>query len=196
MLISTHKLIGKKLLETMDNEKKQLFIKENHFIWGTIKPDFVSKYKLKKHYMDESFVMIINKIFFLARLSLEDLNTGYSINKFSQELGVVCHFLCDFFCMPHNLRWEFKKANVVKDHILYERNLDKVSKEFHFDNEFNDKLTNVEVIRFIKDMRIEYELNNSYENDLKYSFYVCNSVINMIMDSIMSNESYITNIIY
>ncbi len=58
MLINTHMLMGRKIFENMDYDKKAL-IKETHFIWGNIKPDCVSKYNLKKHYKDESFIMII-----------------------------------------------------------------------------------------------------------------------------------------
>ncbi len=36
-------------------------------------------------------------------------------SKFSEELGVVCHFLCDFFFeKPHNQRWEFKSKSCKK----------------------------------------------------------------------------------
>ena len=83
MLINTHMLMGRKIYENMDYDKKAL-LKETQFIWGNIKPDCSLKYKLMKHYKDESFLMIINKIEFLSNLSIKDLYTTYTINKFNQ----------------------------------------------------------------------------------------------------------------
>ena len=70
MLINTHMLMGRKIYENMDYDKKAL-LKETQFIWGNIKPDCALKYKLMKHYKDESFLMIINKIEFLSNLSIK-----------------------------------------------------------------------------------------------------------------------------
>ena len=84
MLINTHMLMGRKIYENMDYDKKAL-LKETQFIWGNIKPDCALKYKLMKHYKDESFLMIINKIEFLSNLSIKDLYTTYTINKFNQD---------------------------------------------------------------------------------------------------------------
>ena len=187
MLINTHMLMGRKIFENMDYDKKAL-IKETHFIWGNIKPDCVSKYKLKKHYKDESFIMIINKIEFLSNLSIKDLYTSYSINKFNQELGVICHFLCDYFCLPHNQRWEFKSANIVKEHLIYEKNLDNIAKEYNFTAEKNTEIKPTKVVEFLNEMLSEYESDSSYENDLRYACYVCNTIMNMIINNIIENE--------
>ena len=100
MLMNTHTMLAKDFIYNMDSNKKEL-INENHFIWGNIKPDCVSTYKFKKHYLDESLDMVVNKIQFLSSLSLEDIYKNHYENRFSQELGVVCHFLCDFLlCSP------------------------------------------------------------------------------------------------
>ena len=69
-MISTHKLLAQNFIDNLDDEKKMI-IKESYFLWGNIKPDFASRYKLKKHYLDESLDMIIAKINFLASLSLK-----------------------------------------------------------------------------------------------------------------------------
>lgn len=81
----------------------------------------VSTYKLKKHYMDESLEMILVKIRNLSALTENDINKWISISKFSQEVGVICHFLCDFFCIPHSERWEFKHS--MNKHVRYEKDL-------------------------------------------------------------------------
>lgn len=187
MMINTHMLFGKMLYENIDYDKKNL-IKDTQFLWGNVKPDCASKYKFKKHYKDESFVMIVNKIEFLCNLSIKDLYTSYTINKFNQELGVICHFLCDYFCFPHNKRWEFKSANVVKDHLKYEKNLDKVAKEYQFNSAKNTEIKPDDVVDFINDMLKEYENKPDYLNDLRYANYVCNTIINTVIESVIENE--------
>lgn len=187
MMMNTHKTLAQNFIKNVD-EEKMFLIKESHFIWGNIKPDCVSKYKFKKHYLDESFDMIVKKIKFLASLSIDDIYGKYSINKFNQELGVICHFLCDYFCVPHYQRWEFKNANDMKDHIIYEKNLAKVAKNFIIKKDIKSSLTAEEINKYIMDLQNEYEGKVDYENDLIYAYYICDSVINMILDHVIIND--------
>ena len=101
MFINTHKLIAKSIIDNID-EDKNFFIDENHFIYGNIKPDLPSKYFIQKHYMKESYDMIIYKVNSLCSLDLNCLSKYFSVGSLSQELGVICHFLCDFLCVPHS----------------------------------------------------------------------------------------------
>lgn len=188
MLMTTHKMLAQDFIYNMDSNKKVL-INQNHFIWGNIKPDCASKYKLKKHYMDESLDMVVSKIQFLSSLSIEDIYKNYSENKFSQELGVVCHFLCDFFCIPHNKRWEFKSANAMKEHVMYEKDLSKVAKEFKVRKDIERSINSQEIRSYILYLQGEYEKIMEYDNDLDFAYYVCQSVINMILDEVMINEN-------
>lgn len=188
MLMNTHKMLAKDFIYNMDSNKKDL-INENHFIWGNIKPDCASKYKFKKHYLDESLDMVIDKIQFLASLSLEDIYKKYSENRFSQELGVICHFLCDFFCIPHNKRWEFKSANAMKEHVIYEKDLSKVAKEFKIRKDIQKNINSEEIRNYILYLQEEYEKVMDYNNDLDFAYYVCQSVINMILDEVIINEN-------
>ena len=59
MLMNTHILIAQNILRDVDVDFK---ISDKNFIYGNVKPDMVSKYKLKKHYLNESFDMIVNMI--------------------------------------------------------------------------------------------------------------------------------------
>lgn len=188
MLMTTHKMLAKDFIYNMDSNKKVL-INQNHFIWGNIKPDCVSKYKLKKHYMDESLDMVVNKIQFLASLSIADIYKNHSENKFSQELGVICHFLCDFFCIPHNKRWEFKSANAMKEHVMYEKDLSKVAKEFKIRKDIEIGIKPEKIRSYILYLQGEYEKIMEYDNDLDFAYYVCQTVINMIIDEVMINEN-------
>lgn len=197
MMVNTHKILAINFIESIDN-KKLILIKENHFIWGTLKPDCASKYKFKKHYLNESLPMIVKKIQFLSSLNLSYIYKHYSLNRFNQELGVICHFLCDYFCVPHHQRWEFKSPSAVKDHILYEKDLNKFSKDFKIKTNLQLNLSNMDIQNFILSLQNEYEQSISFQNDLIFSQFICSSVINFIFEEVMTNESlctFVTNVV-
>lgn len=187
MMMNTHKMLAKRFIEDID-EDKVFLINEGHFIWGNLKPDSVSKYKFKKHYIDESLEMIVEKIQFLSSLTLDDIYNKYSISKFNQELGVVCHFLCDYFCIPHFQRWEFKNATIVREHVSYENELNKFAKDYNIIKDLNLKLTSKEIRDYIIKMQEEYGKVESYEQDLIFSSHICSSVINTVLNEIMINQ--------
>lgn len=183
--MSTHKIFANNILEKVDSEKTKLIDKKK-FIWGNIKPDYVSKYKLKKHFYDESVEMIIEKINFLSTLSVEDIYGSYGRKKFSAELGVVCHFLCDFFCLAHSERWRLKSD--LKRHVCYEQRLAKIAKEYEFSTVIDEGLVITDIEQFITQNIREYEKSNGLYKDLEYSSFVCNSIINALLSQVINNE--------
>lgn len=187
MMMNTHKALAGFFIENVERDKKFL-ISDKHFVWGNLKPDSVSKYKFKKHYFDESFTMIVNKIKFLASLSLDDIFIRYSLRKFNQELGVICHFLCDYFCVPHYQRWEFKSPGAVKDHVLYENDLNKFAKFYDIRREINTSLTCEEIRRYINNLQKEYADKISYETDIQYSTHICSTIINLVLNEVVLNQ--------
>ena len=132
--------------------------------------------------------MIVNKIEFLSSLTLDDIYIRYSVGKFNQELGVVCHFLCDYFCVPHFQRWEFKSPGAVKDHVLYENDLNKYAKLCTIRQDINTSLTSEDIRKYIENLQKEYEGNVSYEKDLVYASHICNTVIHLILDEVILNQ--------
>ena len=185
MLIDTHIILANNILRQA-NGKKIYLINRRRFIWGNIKPDCASKYKFKKHYYDESITMILDKIKELASLSVGAIYYSFGKKKFSEELGVVCHFLCDFFCVPHNQRWEFKHS--MKKHVVYEKNLAKFAKLYKFKSYIDSNLSLEDLEEFIVAHQRQYEKGESFRNDLEYSFFICNSVINMVLNEVYINE--------
>ena len=167
MLINTHFIISKSILENIESSKS-FFISKKNFIYGNIKPDISSKYVLSKHYLEESLSMILDKIKCLCQLTLDSLKRYFSISKLSQELGVICHFLCDFFTAPHSERWEFTHS--MNKHVTYEKELASYAKNMDFSN----CNLNYEIDRTVEDFFHEVykkykSCNISYEKDLKYS---------------------------
>ncbi|MGL4772386.1 MAG: zinc dependent phospholipase C family protein [Clostridium sp.] len=180
-MINTHKAIATNIYYGLIENKE--YINKNRFIWGNLKPDGASKYKLKKHYIKESLPMIVEKIEYLSSLSEEDFRGNISREKFSSELGVVCHFLTDYFCIPHFERWEFKDS--MKDHIFYEKRLAQISKIYvpiRVKGVYIDDVEN-----FIKELQVQYSKKKSYIRDLDYAYFVCNSIVNYVVNAIKIN---------
>ena len=192
MFINTHKLIAKSIIDNID-EDKNFFIDENHFIYGNIKPDLPSKYFIQKHYMKESYDMIMYKVNSLCSLDLNCLSKYFSVGSLSQELGVICHFLCDFLCVPHSYRWEFKHS--MKKHISYETELNSIAKETNLKQFKGESINYKSFEDFFKNIYNEYQKILDHKNDLFFSTYVCNSVINYILDSILKNSTKSYNIV-
>ena len=183
MMMKTHIIISKSLLDNID-DNKQFFLNNKSFIYGNIKPDIFSKYKLKKHYLDESYDMVRNKIEYLSTLDLDTLEKYYTKNEFSQEMGVICHFLADFFCVAHSERWEFKHS--LRIHVKYESGLTKVAKDYNLKNDRRQYVDDIDL--FFEKLYCEYKNNGNFEeNDLKYAAYICNTVINYILERILDN---------
>ena len=172
MLINTHFIISKSILENIESSKS-FFISKKNFIYGNIKPDISSKYVLNKHYLEESLSMILDKIKCLCQLTLDSLKRYFSISKLSQELGV---------------RWEFTHS--MNKHVTYEKELASYAKNMDFSN----CNLNYEIDRTVEDFFHEVykkykSCNISYENDLKYSAYVCNTIVNHVLDCILLNTA-------
>lgn len=186
MLINTHKILANNILRQASNEKVFLLDKKK-FVWGNLKPDCVSKYKFKKHFYDESIEMILEKINFLSTLTVEEIYFSYGRKKFSAELGVICHFICDFFCLAHNRRWRLKSA--FKKHMMYEQELNKIAKRYEF-KKVDQELTNIKFVKeFIEKYILEYEnLDEYYEVDLDYSFFICSNIINLVLETVLANK--------
>ena len=184
MILNTHLTISNALIENLDSSKS-FFISEKYFIYGNIKPDMTSKYVLHKHYLKESFDMIIGKIKSLCKLSLDFIEKYFSISKFSQELGVICHFLCDFFCVPHSQRWEFSHS--FKKHVIYEKDLQSIAKDTNFKTLEKTSIHHIGVEEFFNKLYKEYVKKEDFENDLFFSTYMCNSVVDYILNCILDN---------
>lgn len=69
------------------------------FCFGNLKPDLKGEYLTKRHYPSLMFDEVMQRI--------RDFVKGFSIcanngAKLSEELGVICHYITDFFSFPHN----------------------------------------------------------------------------------------------
>jgi hypothetical protein len=109
MIVDTHLLISQILYKYLS---KQMNLKLNRlvFAYGNIKPDFINKDIKRSHTLEES-------LYSINKYSEELMSKNISIKEFSRSLGVICHFICDYFCLYHR---EGNEKKGVYEHLFYE----------------------------------------------------------------------------
>ena len=72
------------------------------FETGCVLPDKRLRYMiLHPHFFDRSFSYVCR----LMRRTLREMQNGLlDFSKFSLRLGMICHYIADFFCHAHNAR--------------------------------------------------------------------------------------------
>ncbi|SHK19003.1 Zinc dependent phospholipase C [Anaerobranca californiensis DSM 14826] len=123
MIINTHMLIAKRVY---GNLKSKLVFKlqKNNFIYGNIKPDLILPLSSRAHTLTDSLEFILeeaNKLIYSQDIDLE---------TFSTNLGVINHFLADFFCSPHYYKGNFPS---FANHLMYEIALHNFFKKMDYD---------------------------------------------------------------
>ena len=104
MRLEIHYAIGK----TVCNEMKDqgLRINERLFLLGNVFPDLVQSYIWRRHEYQHSRNYIKRKMDMLKKRPM----------LFSFHLGVLTHYICDYFCYPHSAI--FDKG--FMQHVIYE----------------------------------------------------------------------------
>ena len=104
MRLEIHHKIGK----TVCDELKELGcrINEKLFLLGNIFPDLIQSYLWRRHEYQHSREYVKRKLDTLKKKPM----------LFSFHLGVLTHYICDYFCFPHSR--VYNKS--MLQHILYE----------------------------------------------------------------------------
>lgn len=164
MFPNTHIYIADRVLDQIKGDNINL--NKQAFRTGSILPDFSPYHKCVKHYKDKSFTFVDKSI---ARL--ED---SKDINDLSLRLGIISHYLADYFCYPHFNNMTFTSKDILC-HIKYERELNKYIEKF--DNKFTKEYEFKNFIQLIDASTNEYKNNKVFEEDLESSLMV---IINLI----------------
>lgn len=178
MLIPTHRVISQILL-TEIKRYSGVELEEKYFIYGNVLPDIAPKYIITKHFINESIDFLIYRIDSLLN------NNNITPRKFAVELGIITHYLCDYYCVPHNDRAYFKGK--VNEHMLYEKKLHTKFKQGYDLSGFKQNINpySKEPVReFIYFMLDKYILDEkSFEKDIMYSLYVASKVSLYIIEN-------------
>lgn len=90
MYFFTHLFISKVLYQHFASE---IELNKRAFAYGNIKPDIPSSCN-KEHTLD-------NYLYTVSNLANQLIQEELSIERFSVQLGEICHYICDFFCYYH-----------------------------------------------------------------------------------------------
>ena len=86
------------------------------FYIGSVLPDCLPSFIVRKHTMEDSFGVVEKEL----RKMVSHYNPREGLNRrFFIHLGVITHYISDYFTFPHNVNYNGK----LKDHCIYEEEL-------------------------------------------------------------------------
>jgi hypothetical protein len=118
LLPGTHRQIGRLVFKVIQNGFC-VRLRRIALEYGSIKPDILPSMKSTPHTKDLSFHIVKDLIY--QMLDKSEPRTKKEMRKFSIELGVLLHFISDYFCHVHNNGID----ESLRKHYLYERKLGK-----------------------------------------------------------------------
>lgn len=134
MLIQSHLVLSRRIKEVINN-KEEGNLKNASFKMGSIIPDISPDKKDMPHTIDASLPFLVKKI-------EESIKVGKGDNELSSKnLGIITHFLADYFCYAHN-NDEMK----LWEHLMYEQKLHQIltTEPVMPNNDFKIPLTDIE----------------------------------------------------
>ena len=73
--------------------------------------------------------------------------------------------------------------------MSYEKKLAKFAKSFKQTGIINTNIEPDNIKEFILELQEQYDGMIDYHNDLTFSYYVCDSILNMILDNVFLNDN-------
>lgn len=115
MKFTTHIHLGA-LLYSAICENWNMPLDRKRFLYGCVKPDFTSLLVRHPHFYRISRKFVFKK---MRKLVNKKPRFDRKNKKFSEDLGIVLHYVADFFTSAHN-----RKPNRLQEHIDFENVLD------------------------------------------------------------------------
>lgn len=164
MLTQSHLFIAKKISEELGQD-----LNHNYFYLGNIAPDFIPYHKKKEHVFKSSFSYLLNEI--------DSIDKMADMNLISFRMGIITHYLADFFCKAHN------NENLIKNlwhHFQYESLLHRVLISTKHEVQIDKDILNLE--KYLKGKHESYLLQeSSVVTDILYSTEVCQAIVYYIL---------------
>lgn len=117
MISSSHIIIGGIVCDFL-KQRLNINLNRQSFIRGNVIPDYSMLGIIQPHFPKMSLGFVQKEIAALSEgyLDSENIGVNYSLN-----LGIVCHYLSDFFCYAHSAVYK----QFVINHVRYEKELHK-----------------------------------------------------------------------
>lgn len=162
-------------MEKLQGHKKAFYI-------GSILPDCVPSFITRKHCIDETFGVL--------RKEIEKVTEEYDMEKgigmyYCRHLGVITHYIADYFTFPHNAIY----PGNIKEHCKYEGELKHALKDYVKSDdakrirEKTGVFKSVEdILKFIKETHNEYlDAIKAVKIDCLYIVELCHRVVDAIL---------------
>lgn len=166
------------ILRNMESE--DLRTHKKAFFIGSILPDCMPSFLTRKHNIDETFTVLKKEIDKVT--DDHDIDKGINTH-FCRRLGVITHYVADYFTFPHNHIFPGK----LKDHCEYEEELKHTFRDY-VQNSTNIRSINGsfktvdEICDFIKRMHERYlEAVGTVKLDCSYIAELCFRVVDAIL---------------
>lgn len=167
MNIISHYRMARRLLKPYGGG--QGGVKPLAFLFGNIRPDIMGGFLVLPHSPAARAKMINRKI----EQCIADVQSGERGGIYTNyRLGVICHFLADFFCYAHN-DWTTLSS---KGHFMYEMRLDRLLKQSDYGlHQIPEPASDVEgIIQGIWQAHSEYaRLTPNPTLDISYTSDIC-----------------------
>lgn len=161
------------------------------FYWGNLLPDCVPSFLTRRHSIDETFPHLQKEL----QLLVEDYNynkgiTGY----FCRHLGIVLHYVADYFTFPHN---SFYPGN-MREHCKYEKEMKFCMRAYVKSDEAKRRRnaasacnTVDEICQYIKDMHRQYaKEDHNVQLDCEYIALLCHRIADFILSVFEKHTCY------
>lgn len=170
----------------------RLMAHSHMFQLGSLLPDLVPSFLTKKHRMDTTFDILEKKL----RKVVDDYHGEEELSMFRcKDLGVVSHYIADYFTLPHNKKF----TGNLKDHVSYEEVLKHSMRRYVSQkNVENQPLIRMtmnsvdDICNFIKNCHMEYirMTENGQDIDCRHSVEVCRQVLEAVMALLHEQRQY------
>ncbi|KHD37446.1 hypothetical protein NL50_04525 [Clostridium acetobutylicum] len=184
MITNTHLLISYIVYKNLYNNFN-FKLDMAAFALGNIKPDFINKEIRCPHTLNESLDSLIE-------YSNKLVKCNNSIRKFSLALGIVCHYICDYFCIYHR---DGNEKKGILEHLIYEVKLDSNFTMMFLKgklNYFGCRDYGGSIKKIIFNIEKEYKLEEKdFKRDIKYAIFAAiESSKFIVCSSLYGNQEF------
>ncbi|MBL4936630.1 zinc dependent phospholipase C family protein [Clostridium sp. YIM B02515] len=154
------------------------------FSYGNIRPDLDKGYIKCEHTLEDSLEMI--------NIYSEDIiNSNISVKDFSMALGIICHFVSDYFCIYHTKEyWKKDKLGHGTYEVTLHTKLLSMFLTGSIDLRYKCK-KEVSIKNLILKIRKKYYLEpQGIMTDINYSLIAASSVCEFIVKSSKVYQRY------
>ena len=192
MLIQTHRLISKVICSAVQKEL-QVKLDVKGFKHGSIKPDINRTLRSIPHYKKETQQFVYHKIHDMQSRLIPKAKK--ELRHFSIELGVIIHYIADYFCMAHN----HSKFDNMLPHFFYEYALDRKIRKIDLNQICMAAIDNIAQTMKKPDFSIEAYIEKEHAKYLEHAHKIafditacmkaCTAVTCMILSKCQQNIS-------